>query len=131
MNHKAKLLIIDDDHILVRAMVLGFSAFGYEVLTAQDGLQGLAMFEKETPDLVILDMLMPKMDGLKTSRLLREKWHGPLIILSACAQPTDRMAGLQQGADEYIVKPFVLKKLTTRVESLLQGSQAQYLCSQN
>ncbi len=123
MSGKAKLLIIDDDRTLVQAMVMGFKAAGYQVVTASDGLQGLQVFQEEHPDLVILDVMMPKMDGLETCRRLRESWTGPVIMLTARAQMTDRVAGLEQGADDYVVKPFAFKELATRVELLLQRSR--------
>lgn len=123
MSEKAKLLIIDDDRTLVQAMVMGFKAAGYKVVTAADGLQGLEVFQQEHPDLVILDVMMPKMDGLETCRRLRGIWTGPIIMLTARAQMTDRVAGLEHGADDYVVKPFAFKELGTRVELLLQRSK--------
>lgn len=120
---KGKLLIIDDDAKLVEALELYLSKAGYEVITAADGLEGLQEVYAHRPDLIILDIMMPKMDGWKACRRIREVSDVPIIMLTARGQEYDKVKGLKQGADDYVAKPFGLKELAARVEAVLRRTR--------
>lgn len=120
---KGKLLIIDDDAKLVQALELYLSKAGYEVITAADGLEGLQEMYAHRPDLIILDIMMPKMDGWKACRRIREVSDVPIIMLTARGQEYDKVKGLKQGADDYVAKPFGLKELAARVEAVLRRTR--------
>lgn len=122
MGIKKKLLIIEDDADLVRALQLYFSA-SYQVITAANGLEGLQALYNERPDVVILDIAMPKMDGWEVCRRIRELSDVPIIILTARVQEDERVRGLKLGADDYVVKPFSLKELEARLEAVLRRTR--------
>ncbi|MGC8786913.1 MAG: response regulator transcription factor [Anaerolineae bacterium] len=123
MGNKKKLLIIEDDADLVRALQLYFSS-SYRVVTAANGLEGLQALYNERPDVVILDIAMPKMDGWEVCRRIRELSDVPIVILTARVQEDERVRGLRLGADDYVVKPFSLKELEARLEAVLRRAQA-------
>lgn len=123
MGNKRKLLIIEDDADLVKALELYFSA-NYEVVTAANGLEGLQALYNERPDIVLLDIAMPKMDGWEVCRRIRELSDVPIVILTARVQEDERVRGLRLGADDYVVKPFSLKELEARLEAVLRRAQA-------
>lgn len=123
MGDKKKLLIIEDDADLVRALQLYF-ATSYQVVTAANGLEGLRTLYNERPDVVILDIAMPKMDGWEVCRRIRELSNVPIVILTARVQEDERVRGLRLGADDYVVKPFSLKELEARLEVVLRRAQA-------
>jgi len=118
-GRKGKLLIVDDDEKLVEAIELFFSRAGYEVITAADGLQGMQQMYSQRPDLIILDVMMPRMDGWETCQRIREISDLPIIMLTARGQETDKVMGLKLGADDYVAKPFSLKELEARVGAVL------------
>jgi DNA-binding response OmpR family regulator len=120
MGDKGKLLIIEDDTDLVRALEVYFSRVGYEVSSAIDGREGLQKLYNERPDIVILDIALPKMDGWEVCSRIRELSDVPLVILTARVQEEERVRGLKLGADDYIVKPFSLKELEARLEAVLR-----------
>ncbi len=120
---QGKILIIDDDRGLLRLNELALRAHGFDVYTAQDGQTGLEIFHRVDPDLVILDVMMPNLDGLTLCRKIRERSQVPLLFLSARGQVQDRIEGLKLGADDYIVKPFDVKELIARIEALLRRTQ--------
>ena len=124
MGEKTKLLIIEDDADLVKALELYFSRAGYEVVTAANGLEGLQVLYKERPDIVILDIAMPKLDGWEVCRRIRELSQVPIVILTARVQEDERVKGLKLGADDYVVKPFSLKELDARLEAVLRRARA-------
>lgn len=117
------MLIIDDDAKLVQALELYLSKAGYEVITAADGLEGLQEMYAHRPDLIILDIMMPKMHGWKACRRIREVSDVPIIMLTARGQEYDKVKGLKQGADDYVAKPFGLKELAARVEAVLRRTR--------
>ncbi len=123
MGNKRKLLIIEDDADLVKALELYFSA-NYEVVTAANGLEGLQALYNEHPDIVLLDIAMPMMDGWEVCRRIRELSDVPIVILTARVQEDERVRGLRLGADDYVVKPFSLKELEARLEAVLRRAQA-------
>jgi len=124
MPDGTKLLIIDDDQTLVNALRLYLSKEGYQVLTAANGLEGLQTLYNERPDIVLLDIMMPKLDGWEVCRRIREMSDVPVIMLTARDQENDRVMGLKMGADDYISKPFSLKELEARLEAVLRRTQA-------
>ena len=123
MTNKGKLLIIEDDSDLVRALELYFSGAGYEIISAEDGREGLQKLYDERPSIVILDIALPKMDGWDVCRRIRELSDVPIVMLTARTQEDERVKGLRLGADDYIVKPFSLKELEARLEAVLRRAR--------
>src|SRR5690348_3190792 len=117
------VLVVDDDPVIVKLLQVNFEMEGYEVLTAGDGEEGLDRAQRERPDVIILDVMMPKLDGLEVARALKAEDGTrdiPVILLSAKAQVTDIQAG-QSLADDYITKPFDPLELLDRVAALVAG----------
>jgi two-component system KDP operon response regulator KdpE len=119
-----KLLIIEDDVDLVRALELYLSRAGYSVITALNGLEGLQKLYNERPDIVLLDIAMPKLDGWEVCRRIRDMSEIPIVVLSARTQEDERVKGLKLGADDYVIKPFSLKELEARLEAVLRRARA-------
>lgn len=119
----SRLLIIEDDAHLVEALKLYLRKAGHEVLTAANGLEGLQKMYVQHPDLIILDVMMPKMDGWETCRRIREVSDVPLIMLTARGQESEKVKGLKLGADDYVAKPFSLRELEARVEAVLRRTR--------
>ncbi len=116
-----KILIIEDDPSILRGLQLNLGMEGYLVRSASDGETGLSMAKSERPDLVVVDVMLPRLGGLEVVREIRtDDPDLPVLILSAKGQETDKVAGLQLGADDYIVKPFGLKELLARIDALLR-----------
>ena len=115
-----KILVVDDEKNIVDIVAFNLHKEGYEVVVARDGEKCLAAFEKEAPDLVILDIMMPKMDGFEVCRKIREKSQVPIIMLTARAEEVDKVLGLELGADDYVVKPFGVRELLARVKANLR-----------
>ena len=103
---KQQILVVDDDREIVNAIAINLQNEGYEVLTAYDGLQALDLISTQTVHLIILDVMMPNLDGLSTTLKVREEKNIPIIILSAKSEDTDKILGLSMGADDYVTKPF-------------------------
>jgi DNA-binding response OmpR family regulator len=120
MAAKAKILLVDDDITLIKALGIYLSRAGYEVCTAGNGAEGLKQLFSLRPDLVVLDVMMPQMDGWDTCRRIREMSTVPIIMVTAKGQEADRVLGLRLGADDYVCKPFSLKELEARVEAILR-----------
>ena len=119
MSEKTKLLIIDDDEQLVEAMCLYLTKAGYEVSTASNGRDGLQTMYLDRPDLIVLDIMMPEMDGWEVCGRVRDVSNVPVIMLTARGQEADRVKGLKIGADDYVIKPFSLKELDARIQAVL------------
>lgn len=119
-----KVLIIDDDPNLLQVVQKGLQAEGFETATAQDGADGLKKAYIEHPDLIILDIMMPAMDGLTTCSRLRELTNVPIIFLTALSTEKDIIKGLMLGADDYVTKPFGMGELVARVQTCLRHEQA-------
>jgi DNA-binding response OmpR family regulator len=119
-----KLLIVEDDVDLVKALDLYFSRAGYSVITALNGQEGLQRLYNERPDIVLLDIAMPRMDGWEVCRRIRDMSDVPIVVLSARTQEDERVKGLKLGADDYVVKPFSLKELEARLEAVLRRARA-------
>src|SRR6478735_2402302 len=122
---EAAILVVDDDAPIRRMLDRTLTAEGYAVETAADGGQALAAVERSTPDLLVLDVAMPGVDGLAVSRRLRAKGLAvPVLLLTARDSVSDRVAGLDAGADDYLVKPFATEELVARARALLRrGSE--------
>jgi two-component system response regulator MprA len=122
---EAAILVVDDDAPIRRMLERTLSAEGYAVETAADGGEALAAVERSTPDLVVLDVSMPGVDGLAVSRRLRAKGLAvPVLLLTARDSVPDRVAGLDAGADDYLVKPFATEELLARVRALLRRGKS-------
>lgn len=115
-----KLLVIEDDPDIVEICRDYLKAAGYTVIIAQDGVKGLAAARREKPDLIVLDLMLPEMDGLDACRTLRRESNVPIIMLTARVEETDRLIGLELGADDYITKPFSPRELVARVRAVLR-----------
>jgi DNA-binding response OmpR family regulator len=114
------ILVVEDDAVLRDTLALNLRAEGYEVHSAEDGETGLALARDLDPDLVVLDVMLPKLDGLTVCRILRRKSRVPIIILTARGTEADKIVGLETGADDYIVKPFSLGEFLARVRAALR-----------
>ena len=120
----SKILVIEDDPSMVVALTEALEQEGYEVLTAHDGESGLAMACQTTPDLLVLDVMLPKLSGHEVCRRLREKRQSlPIIMLTARGQEIDKVLGLKLGADDYVTKPFSLSELLARIEAVLRRAR--------
>lgn len=116
-----RILVIEDEHKLASVLKRGLQEYGYAVDVAYDGEEGLAVAELEPYDLVILDVMLPKLDGLAVCRQLRaRRKNAPILMLTARDAVDDRVAGLDSGADDYLVKPFAFRELLARVRALLR-----------
>jgi two-component system KDP operon response regulator KdpE len=123
MATRGKLLIVEDDVDLVRALEHYFSRADFDVLSALDGREGLQKLYDERPDLVVLDIAIPKLDGWQVIQRIRELSGVPIIVLTARIREEERVRGLKLGADDYVVKPFSLKELEARVEAVLRRAR--------
>ena len=112
------VLVVDDETRIVKFLKLKLETSGYEVLTARNGLEALEILKAQEPDLLVLDLLMPGMDGLETMKQVRELSSIPIIILSAKEASKDKIQGLELGADDYLAKPFSPDELIARIEAL-------------
>jgi DNA-binding response OmpR family regulator len=118
------VLVVDDEPQIVRLVRAYLEEAGFRVVTASDGEQALYVTRHEKPDLVLLDILMPRMDGLEFTRRIRRERDVPIIMLTARAEETDRVVGLELGADDYVTKPFSPRELVARVRAVLRRAQA-------
>jgi two-component system, OmpR family, alkaline phosphatase synthesis response regulator PhoP len=115
-----KILLVDDEPEILEICRDYLKASGYEVVTAKDGAQGLSAFRRERPDLIVLDLMMPEMDGLDLCRAIRRESNVPIIMLTARVEETDKLIGLELGADDYMTKPFSPRELVARVKVVLR-----------
>jgi DNA-binding response OmpR family regulator len=120
MMSKFKILIVDDDHKIVELVQLYLEKDGYEVLAAYDGVEALQVARRRKPDLIVLDVLLPGLDGLDVCRILRAESKVPIIMLTAKTTEEDRLVGLELGADDYVAKPFSPRELLARVRAVLR-----------
>jgi len=121
-----KILVVDDEELLVKGIRFNLQNDGYEVISGCNGLEALELVKSEAPDLVILDVMMPEMDGLTACCAIREFSNVPVILLTAKTDDMDKLLGFDQGADDYITKPFNILELKARIRALLRraGSTA-------
>ena len=116
----AKILIVEDEHSLLDTLQYNLKKQGYEVLTATNGLEAVDLARSEKPDLLVLDLMLPGMDGFEVCRTLRQDMNMPILMLTARADEIDKVVGLEVGADDYVTKPFSLRELMARVKALLR-----------
>jgi DNA-binding response OmpR family regulator len=118
---RAKILVVEDEPNMVVGLRDNFEFEGYEVITARDGVEGLQLALEESPDLVVLDVMMPRMSGLEVCKQLRaQRASIPIIMLTARGQEVDKVVGLELGADDYVTKPFSIRELLARVKAVLR-----------
>lgn len=115
-----KVLIVEDERPILESVQYGLRKEGYEVFLAQDGETGLRSARSHRPDLIILDLMLPGMDGLEVCRALRRESQVPIIMLTAKSEEVDKVVGLEMGADDYVTKPFGMKELMARVKTVLR-----------
>ena len=121
VQSRAKILVVEDEPNMVAGLRDNFEFEGYEVITARDGVEGLQRALEESPDLVVLDVMMPQLSGLEVCRQLRAKRASiPIIMLTARGQEIDKVVGLELGADDYVTKPFSIRELLARVKAILR-----------
>lgn len=121
----ATILVVDDDPVIQKLLAVNFEMDGYRVVTASDGVEGLERVADEGPDVVLLDVMMPRLDGVEVVRRLKADATTaaiPVILLSAKAQSSDISAGLEAGADDYVTKPFDPLELLEKVAALIAGA---------
>lgn len=122
---RARILIVDDEPPIVDVLSYNLERANYEVLIARDGEEALLQARQGNPDLIILDLMLPRMDGLEVCRALRRDRDVPIIMLTALDSEVDRVVGLELGADDYVVKPFSVRELMARVKSVLRRTAPQ------
>lgn len=119
----SRILLVDDEPVIIDSLSYSLRREGYEVFSATDGAQALEVFEEAHPDLVILDIRLPGIDGLEVCRRLRARSTVPIIMLTALGNELDRVVGLEVGADDYLPKPFSFRELLARIRSVLRRVQ--------
>ena len=117
-----KILVVDDEALLVKGIRFNLQNEGYEVITGSDGLEAVRMVREENPDLVVLDVMMPQMDGMTACAKIREFSNVPVILLTAKTEDMDKLMGFDHGADDYLTKPFNILELKARIRALLRRS---------
>ena len=115
-----KVLVVEDEPILLETLAYNLQKQGYEVLTAADGYQAIALARKERPALLVLDLMLPGVDGFEVCRILRQEMSVPILMLTARAEEIDKIVGLEVGADDYMTKPFSMRELMARVKAMLR-----------
>ncbi|MFP3897504.1 MAG: response regulator transcription factor [Anaerolineales bacterium] len=115
-----RILIVEDEATLLETLEYNLERQGYHVFTAADGLTALEVARSEEPDLVILDLMLPRLDGFEVCRILRQEMSVPILILTALDEEVDKVVGLEVGADDYLTKPFSMRELVARVKALLR-----------
>ena len=121
-----KILVVDDETLLVKGIRFNLQNDGYDVISGSNGLEALQLTRDEKPDLVILDIMMPQMDGLTACAKIREFSNVPIILLTAKTEDMDKLIGFDQGADDYLTKPFNILELKARIRALLRRSCGQH-----
>jgi two-component system OmpR family response regulator len=119
----SKVLVVEDDRTLLEVLQYNLGREGYDVLMASDGAKGLETARINKPDLVILDVMLPKLDGFEVCRILRKETTVPILMLTARTEETDRVVGLEVGADDYVTKPFSMRELMARVRAMLRRTE--------
>ena len=129
LSNKEKVLVVDDEASIRRILDTRLSMIGYLVITASDGEEALSLFRQENPNLVILDVMMPKLDGYGVCQEIRKNSDIPIIMLTALGDVADRITGLELGADDYVIKPFSPKELEARIRAVLRRAEKIQLSS--
>src|SRR5207237_9871696 len=118
-----KILLVEDEPALVETITYNLRREGYEVLSATDGADGLRVAQSASPDLVVLDLMLPTLDGLDVCRQLRRSSNVPVLLLTARKSEADKVLGLELGADDYVTKPFSMRELLARIKAMLRRNQ--------
>jgi len=121
----ARVLVVDDEERLAKTIAYNLRAEGHEVVVAHDGESALEVFRTEPPDLVVLDLMLPRRSGVEVCRLVREESSVPILMLTAKAGESDKVTGLELGADDYVTKPFGMRELMARVKALLRRADVR------
>ena len=119
-----KILVVDDEELLVKGIRFNLQKDGYEVITGSDGVDAVELAKAQKPDLILLDVMMPRMDGLTACSQIREFSEVPIILLTAKADDMDKLMGFDNGADDYLTKPFNILELKARIRALLRRAGA-------
>ena len=119
------ILLVDDEPLYLRLLKVNLESEGYEISSARNGEEALEMVSQKIPDLIIMDVMMPKLDGIATCNRIRQFSNVPIILLTALGDEQDRVNGLNIGADDYVVKPFSATELVARVRAVLRRTQGQ------
>ena len=117
-----KILVVDDEKLLVKGIRFNLENEGYDVITGSDGMEAVELAGSENPDLIVLDLMMPRLDGLEACGKIREFSDVPIIMLTAKADDMDKLMGFEHGADDYLTKPFNILELKARIKALLRRS---------
>ena len=120
-----RILVVDDEPQITRVLRASLTSSGYQVLLARDGVEAFDLYRQSTPDLVITDLFMPRMDGIELTRAIRQMGDTPIIVLSVREQETMKVAALDEGADDYVTKPFSMQELLARVRAQLRKAARQ------
>ena len=115
-----KILVVDDENLLVKGIRFNLQNDGYDVITGSNGLEAIELAQTQSPDLIILDIMMPEMDGLAACEKIRQFSDVPIILLTAKSDDMDKLIGFDQGADDYLTKPFNILELKARIKALLR-----------
>jgi DNA-binding response OmpR family regulator len=125
-DRSARILLVDDEQSIQTLLSYPLRKEGYDVVQATDGRQALDRFEEQPFDLVVLDLMLPKVDGLEVCRVLRSRSAVPIIMLTAKSEEIDKVVGLELGADDYITKPFSLREFSSRIKAALRRAEMSY-----
>jgi len=117
---KSKVLVVEDEPVLLETLEYNLARQGHTVYTASDGLQALQVARAQRPDAIVLDIMLPGIDGIEVCRILRREMNVPILMLTARAEEVDKIVGLEVGADDYMTKPFSMRELLARVKALLR-----------
>ena len=126
-----KILVVDDEELLVKGIRFNLQNEGYEVITGSNGLEAVMLTQSDRPDLVVLDVMMPQMDGLTACSKIREFSNVPIILLTAKVEDMDKLMGFEHGADDYLTKPFNILELKARIRALLRRSKESTTPAEN
>ena len=121
---EATILVVEDESSFVEALTIGLTREGFDVVVALDGAEALEKFEEVRPDLVLLDVMLPRISGIDVCRELRKKTQTPIIMVTAKSEEIDTVVGLEVGADDYVTKPYRLRELTARIRAVLRRSES-------
>ena len=119
----SKILVVEDDRTLLEVLKYNLDKEGYNVLAAADGIQAVELVRRDKPDLIVLDIMLPELDGLEVCRILRREMTAPILMLTAKTEEIDKVVGLEIGADDYMTKPFSMRELLARIRAMLRRAE--------
>jgi len=119
----SKVLVVEDDRTLLDVLKYNLTKEGHDVITASDGVEALDVARDKKPDLIVLDVMLPKLDGFEVCRILRSEMTVPILMLTAKASETDKVVGLELGADDYMTKPFSMRECLARIRAMLRRAE--------